>query len=230
MERLDLGRSFTFMFEDSDWVIKLVVGALILLVSGVFSIFLVGFLGFVLLTGYMAAIVRHVARGEELPLPQWENFGDLFVDGLRVGIATFVWSLPALVLAVPIFITSLLAVDGSDAVAAVVTLILLVCGCLLLLYSLFLAVVSPVIILRVAEEQRLSAAFEVGTILGLVRSSIGPIILIIVASWIAQFLALVVGMLVCGVGVLVTWVWALWVQGHLIGQLGRLTSQVPEPA
>lgn len=224
MERLDLGRSFTFMFEDPEWVAKLIVAALIFLVSTVFSILLIGIVGFLILSGYMVAIVRQVARGEELPLPRWEQFGDLFMDGLRVGVALFVWSLPNLILYLPILIASIVASNGSDAAQAILLIITLGCGCLLFLYAIFLAVVTPAIILRVAEEQSIAAAFDFNRILGMVREHLGSFILVVVGMVIAQFVAAFVGLLVCGVGIFVTAIWAMWVEGHLIGQLGRLTS------
>ena len=222
MERLDFGRSFTYMFEDSEWLVKLLVAAFIFFVSLLFSVVVVGLVGFLVLSGYMVAIIRQVARGEDLPLPRWADFGILFMDGLRVGVATFIWSLPAFIFYLPILVVSLLASGGSDTMSVLLGLITLACGCLLLLYSLFLAVVSPVVVLRVATTQRLGAAFDFAEIFEFVRTYIGPIILVVVGSLVAQIVAGLVGVLLCGLGILVTLVWAMWVEGHLIGQLGRL--------
>ncbi len=225
MERLDIGRSFTFMFEDPEWVVKLILGALVFLVGLVFSVVLIGVLAFFVLTGYMVQIVRNVSRGEELPLPAWSDFGNLFTDGLRVGVALFVWMLPLLFAYMPIMILMILTAGpegSSDAVGALVALTMLVCGCFVLLYGILFALVTPVIILRVAEEQSIAAAFQFGEIFDTLRSFLGPIVLVVIALLVAQFLASLVGTLLCGVGILVTGVWVMWVEGHLIGQLGRM--------
>jgi len=225
MGRIDIGRSFTFMFEDSDWVVKLILGALIFLVGVTLSIVLIGFLAFLVLSGYMVAIVRNVSRGEELPLPAWSDFGALFMDGLRVGGALFVWGLPALVGYLPLVV--LMAMAGGQgqmgtAMETIITLLVFVCVCVLFLYSIFLALVSPIIVLRIAEEQRFAAAFQFGRIFSTLRANLGAVVLVVIATFVAQLLATLVGTLLCGVGVLLTVVWGMWVQGHLIGQLGRL--------
>lgn len=233
MERLDFGRSFTFMFEDPEWIVKLIIGALVLLVGIVFSIVLVGIFAFFLFTGYMVAIVRQVARGEELPLPAWQDLGPMLVDGLRVSVALFVWSLPMLLLYLPILIFSVFLNSGdgaSNAVSVLLGVVVLVCGCLMLIYSIFLALVSPLIILQVAEKESLAAGFNFSRIFAQIRENLGPIVLVVIGTLVAQFLAGVVGLLLCGVGVLVTGVWAMWVQGHLIGQLGRLRRGQAAPA
>ncbi len=232
MERLDFGRSFTFMFEDPDWIVKLIVGALIFLVGMVFSIVLIGLLALLVLAGYMVAIVRQVARGNELPLPAWQDFGAILMDGLRVSVALFVWSLPTLILYLPILVLSLFSSSGGDmsnAASAMLAVVLLVCGCLMLLYSIFLAIVSPIVILQVAEEESIAAGFNFSRIFTLLREHLGTVVLVAIGIVVAQALAGLVGALLCGVGVLITGVWALWVEGHLIGQLGRLASSSPYP-
>ena len=35
------------------------------------------------MTGYFVRLVRNVARGDERPLPEWDDLGGIFSDGLR---------------------------------------------------------------------------------------------------------------------------------------------------
>lgn len=63
----------------------------------------------------------------------------------------------------------------------------------------------------------MSAAFRFGEVFGFVRDSIGTYLVTFVMSWVAQFIGNL-GSLVCGIGWLVTWPYAIMVTGHLYGQ------------
>lgn len=235
MEMLNVSRAFTFGFEDEQWIVKLLVGALLLLVSLVFSIVLVGILPALVLSGYSVAIARNVGRGEELPLPQWEALTGMLADGFRLAVAYFVWGLPILVLLLPGLLLSAAAGD-NNALATVAALVLAVCGCLAFIYGIFLALLSPIIMWQIADEERLGAAFDFSRILSILRANLGQVIILVVVLLAAQLVAALVGLLLCGVGVLVTSIWGLWVEGHLVGQLGRLAGSrevaaplTPEP-
>ncbi len=223
MAGLDIGRAYTFGFEDGEWIVKLLLGVLILLFGFVFSIVLVGVVAFFILTGYSIAVARNVAEGRDVPLPRWEQMGAMLVDGVRFALAVFVWSLPALFLLLPVLVLSLL-VSGDEGALAVVLAIAMVClGLPALLYSLFVALLTPVLMWQIAAERRVAAALNVGQVLRIFKAHLGTVVLIAVVLWITNVVASLVGLLLCGVGFLVTSVWYLWVEGHLVGQLGRLT-------
>jgi hypothetical protein len=74
---LDFGRCFSFVSEDPDWAKKILIGGLFALAS----FFLVGAF---FVAGYFARLVKRVAAGEPLPLPEWDDLGGIFNDGLRL--------------------------------------------------------------------------------------------------------------------------------------------------
>jgi hypothetical protein len=90
---VDLGKAFTHLFEDAEWITKMVIGSLIALVP---------ILNFALV-GYEVRVMRNVAKGEQHPMPSWNDFGDLFTEGMWLGLARIVYSLPVLVLILPMF-------------------------------------------------------------------------------------------------------------------------------
>ena len=89
---MDIARAFTYFSEDDRWIGKLGIGVLISLVS-----FLI--LPAFLLYGYAVGITRNVMNGEKLPLPEWEDLGTLFKDGLVMFVAGIVYTLPFWLLA-----------------------------------------------------------------------------------------------------------------------------------
>lgn len=88
---MDIGKSITYPFEDKEWAKKLLLGIIISIVP---------ILNFAWI-GYMLRTMRNVYDGAETLLPDWSEFGDKFVKGLLVSIASFIYSLPAWIVLIP---------------------------------------------------------------------------------------------------------------------------------
>jgi hypothetical protein len=86
---IDFAKPFTFVFEDPEWLKKIVIGGLMYLASFV----LVG-LFFVL--GYCAKLARNVVEGIERPLPDWDDLGGYFSEGLKLFVVILGYMLPML--------------------------------------------------------------------------------------------------------------------------------------
>ena len=76
-ESIDFGRCFTFVTEDPNWVTKVLVGGLMALLTTVL-------IGIPFLMGYWGRTLKNVAAGVRHPLPEWDDLGGLFGDGLRL--------------------------------------------------------------------------------------------------------------------------------------------------
>ncbi len=74
---MDFGRAFTSVTEDPDWIKKVLIGGAFTLLSSV----LVG-VPFVL--GYFGRTLRNVVAGAARPLPEWDDLGGIFGEGLRL--------------------------------------------------------------------------------------------------------------------------------------------------
>ena len=210
----DFGRAFTYVFEDENWFSKILVGSFFVLLS----LFLVG-IPFVL--GYVVEIVQNVADGRSRPLPEWTGLGDKFVKGLVLAFGLLMWSIPSFVLSS----TGALLLAVADPSAGGVTEML---GALLsyaaTIYNLFLAFVSPAIIVKYSENPTLVAAFRFRGIFAFVKARLADyvvVFLLTVATAILAFLGLV---LFC-LGIIVTSFLASLVQAYLFGQLRRGASR-----
>ena len=85
---MDIGKSFSYVFEDQQWHQKVLIGGIISLIP------IVNFAA----TGYFLEQTKRVTEARELPLPEWDNFGGYFMKGLMTFVATFVYSLPAILI------------------------------------------------------------------------------------------------------------------------------------
>lgn len=216
---MDIGKSFAFVFDDSEWVTKILVGAAILLAGILFSwvLLIPLILAIALLAGYSVEITRRVISGDAQPLPAWDNWGDLIADGLKVIVIGIVYSLPFIVintcLGIPINFLS----EGGDAARAFSGLFGAALGLLNFLWAIAWSLLMPAAIGFFADKGDLGAAFRFGEVFGLVRENFGTYLLTLVMSWVANLIG-GLGALVCGVGWLATRPYAFMVTGHLYGQ------------
>ena len=184
----DLARSFTYMFEDKSWLSKILVGAAFMLLS--FFI-----IGIPFLCGYMVQVVRRSYNDEEVPLPDWDNFGDLFGKGIVVFIIVIILWIPAFVLH------------------------LLPCGNLIaIFYNILAMLVFPILMARYAITGDLNAVFEINEIFELLRDNIANLAAVLI-MWIIFLVIAVLGLLAFGIGFLFTSFWANLGLAFLFGKV-----------
>jgi hypothetical protein len=84
---------FTFPFKEEGWQRKLLIG-LALYVAG----FIVPLIPWIFVMGYTARIIEQVIKDDEYRLPDWDDWGNYFMNGLRLTALSFVVVLPFLLL------------------------------------------------------------------------------------------------------------------------------------
>jgi hypothetical protein len=224
---MDFGKAFTFMFQDDHWLAKLGIGTLLVLVGIFLAPMLIGIVPLIIVTGYSLVALDNVRLGHEHPLPEWQDWGRFFMLGLKAFVALFVWALPLFVGFVPVLAGSVLSDNGNSNGAGAIAALLIICGsCMMFLWGLFIALLTPAIYARLAATGRLAAAFELGRIWEFTRDNLGNVIIAILLVWLAGIIAAVLGMLgfmlLC-VGALLTIplasLWQYLVQAHLFGQI-----------
>jgi hypothetical protein len=227
---MDFGKAFVFMFEDPNWVRKCGIGFLVGLAGLLLSPILIGVIAFVFLAGYCLDVTRNVIRRERYPLPEWDDWGGFFVKGLKITLAILIWSLPLLLAMAPITFGSIWMGNDTGDGAAFGGIFLLMCGlCLAVLWAIFVTVISPAIYVRLAQTGRFASAFEVGELWNFTGRNLGNIIIAVILALVAGLIASAVGglgVLLCGVGMLVTipaaTIWQYLVTAHLFGQVGAV--------
>jgi hypothetical protein len=213
---MDFGKSFSFVFEDEQWITKILIAAAILLLGVLFSWMLLIplILALALLGGYSVAITRQVIGGDLEGLPEWDDWGSLLADGLKVIVIGIVYALPIILISICLGIPIGALSEDAAGVSSFFSLLL---SCFSLLYAIALSIVLPAAIAFYVAEDDLGAAFRFGEVFRFVGDNLGTYILTFVMSWVANLIGNL-GSLICGIGWLVTYPYAVMVIGHLYGQ------------
>ncbi len=213
---MDIGKSFTFVFEDQEWLNKILIGAAILFVGSLFFwlLFIPLIVAGALLNGYMIEIIRRVADGRADVLPEWDDWGDMIVDGLKLLVLQIVYSLPAIVLGLCMIIPLIAAGENAEVVGWVLGLGL---GCLIVLWAIVLTIVLPAVTAVFAVTRDLTSAFQFGKIFALIRDNLSTYLITLIMSWVASFIGSLGGS-ACLLGAFFTVPYAYMVTGHLYGQ------------
>jgi Protein of unknown function (DUF4013) len=233
-EILDAEKSFSYPFEDKDWVSKLGLGALMRMVP---------ILNFAW-SGYLVDIIRNVMHNAAEPLPTWDDLGKKFNEGLILFAASLIYAAPVLIavcLPLTIIISSSVFSENSNTQDIGETMlqaggILLSCVlCVLLLYGLVLSIIYPAILVLFAREGTFASCFKLREALDMIRKNVAPFL----TAWALSLAAsLGVGLIVGFVNLVVSWIpCAGWIVGmvlamgagaygtavyaHLFGQVGR---------
>lgn len=225
---MNIGKSFTYIFDDPRWLNKILIGTLVFIASSLLSVILVGLLGYFIIMGYALEVVRNVRRGDRNPLPEWKDrWGEWLVLGVKLTVALLVWAIPAILIGLVMVVPAAMT-GGDDTLAAVGGLAVACLSCLVLLWSVVVLLVSPAIYIRVSESEQISSAFQFGDILRFTREHLGDVIIVtilyFVASLVFGLIGSVAGILLCGIGLFVTLPAAqlvtMLVQSHLYAQVG----------
>ncbi len=211
---MDIGSSFTFMFQDRDWLKKILIGGVISLIP------IVNFAAM----GYIVQLIRNVRDGEMLPLPEWDQFGECFVSGLYLFLVYVVYSLPIILLAclqgVGTFMLG--GVGDSSAAEDVATMYAIASACLSCLmgvWGLFIGVISPALWVRFAETGAFGATLSLSGWWSVMRANLGNYLIVLILFWLVLTFLAPLGAIACVVGIIFTQFWAYLVVGNLMGQL-----------
>ncbi len=222
---MDIGKAFSFVFEDKDWVSKILIAAAISLVGMLFGILIIpGILAVALLSGYTVEIARRVIHDDPQVLPEWDNWGALITDGLKFIVISIVYAAPMILASICLGIPAGLLSEDSPDLSTALSLVL---SCINILWAIVLSLFVPAAVGAFAAENDLGAAFRFGRVFSLVRNNFSTYLIVLVMSWIAELLG-GLGVIICLIGLLATYPYSYMVIGHLYGQAYRkATGQVP---
>jgi hypothetical protein len=205
----DLGRSFTFTFQDPRWLEKVVVGGLFYIAT-----FLI--IGWFFLLGYMARVVRNVVEGRDDQLPEWNDLGTMFADGFKLFLVGFIWLLPMFVLVMGVVLIAITTEQmAGEQVGGVMT------GCMMIIIvplALMITFIMPAALVRAAVHQNVQAGLKVGEVLAFVKANFVNYLLAFVVYLAASFLGQM-GVIIFCIGVFFTSFWGLVVASHAYGQV-----------
>lgn len=221
---MELGKAFTYIFQDKRWLTKLLLGWLVSIVP---------ILNFAF-TGYVTKVISNVEGKMEEPLPEWDDFGKKFVIGFFMWVAGIIYSIPIIIVASLSIIPLALAGDSSsDVVGALVAGTGVVVACLIIIYGLLLSLLLPALNINLARKGTFGSVFQIGEFFRIFRAHTGDYLV----AWIMTLvwsiaIGIVGGLLITVLAIIpcIGWILAfvlgglitvipLLIYGHLFGQV-----------
>ena len=221
---LDFGRCFTVVTDDPSWVKKILIG-------GVFTLLCAILVGVPFVLGYFARTTRNVAEGVDRPLPDWDDLGGTFSEGLRLTAVYLLHVLGVMAVMGALGCLAMLPVmalggarsheDAAQAAGALSGLAMVAVYGLTMLFSLALGVYLPSALVRVAMLGSVAEGFAWRENFAFIRANLANYALALVVGIVGGLMAQV-GVLLCCVGVFPAAFWGHVAVAVALGQTLRL--------
>jgi hypothetical protein len=222
--RLNVEEAFRFLARDREWPGKLGLGA-------VFSFLSLVFVGSLLVNGYLLTLMERVARAEPLPLPEWEDYGELLRKGAIVFVVDLAYYLPFWIIFGIFFVVNFALIlalaglssgnsGGAAAGAGLASLTLFLLMALALVLGFAISLILPAAHAQLAlHDADLAAAFRMREVFDFIRRHKGQYALAALLGLAARSGLATVGYLLCFVGFFATNFASQLFLAHMIGQL-----------
>lgn len=160
---MDLNQIFLFPVKDAEARKHFLIGCLVVLAS-----FFIPIVPYLALFGYSARITKQIFNSEEPRMIPWDDWGGMMKDGLMMFGVRMIYSLPMLMIAIPLMFMGLGLpillenVSSSDAEGIISVFMLLMLGamCLIIPLSLPLALIIPAAEMHAIEKDDFAAGFK----------------------------------------------------------------------
>ncbi len=206
---MDFGKAFSYVFDDEDWIKKIGIGALLSLIPIV---------GWFVILGWGVEITKRVINKTPETLPDWSDFGGYLTRGFLAFLVLFVYTLPVTLLSgCGTGLTALADSFGEDALTTIAWVLTACFSCITFLYSIFAYLIIPAAVANYAVTDEIGAAFKFGEIFKMVRENLGTYGMVLLGGLVASLVS-GLGVIACGIGVLITMVYGVAINGHLWGQ------------
>jgi len=216
----DFVQPFAFTFQDERWLQKVLIGGLFYLAA----FFLVGVF-FIL--GYCARLTRNVVAGVERPLPEWDDLGTYFADGVKLFCVMLLYAVPFIVIicafAIPAGIFSAISENrGNDLAQFFAGTLATFVWCLAFPIGLAMSFWIPGALLFAIIEDRIGAAFEFARIFNFIRNNFVNYLLAFLVMYLVRFIV-PFGMILFCIGMIFTAFWSMVVTTYAFAQAYRVS-------
>lgn len=209
---MDFGKAFSFVFEDEDWIKKIGVGGLISLIP---------FIGVFLVLGWGLEITKRVIKKDEEVLPDWSDFGGYLTRGFIGFLIALVYMIPVILLVI-CSLTPLLFENIGDTLRYLTFTVITCFGFFALIYMIAISMLLPAALANYAMTDEIGAAFKFSVIIKMVRGNLGAYGMVLLGGLMAGLVS-GLGVIACGIGVLMTSVYSFAINGHLWGQAYKVS-------
>lgn len=205
---MNYSRAFTYVFEDKNWLSKILIAGLISLIP---------IIGQFYLMGWMVEIIRRVRAGRTDILPT-THFAYFLTLGLKAFVVCLIYSLPL------IFVTGIVSVirgnsayEGSS-ITIVVTNYGFFGSMISLLVQIAVAFFSTYGFIKLAETDQITACLNIKDGFNTIKENLTAFIIVELLSLAAGIISSA-GMILCFIGIIFTMPYGSAITGHLLGQL-----------
>ena len=206
---MEFGKSFSYVFEDKDWITKILLAAVIAFIPIV---------GPLAVAGWGVEITKRAIKKDPEQLPGWGDFVNYLIKGLVVILIGFVYMLPVILVQACSNGTFFLGQESGEESMMVIGNILLACfGCLSFIYAILVFFLIAAAIGRYADTGEIGSAFQFGKVFGIVKAAPAAYLMVLVGGFLAGMIAFV-GLIACIIGVFFTAAYANAINAHLMGQ------------
>ena len=184
---MDIVENIKYPTTDSEWIKKVLIGGILLLIP---------ILNFVC-TGYYLKVIKGSIEGRN-NMPEWDDWGDLFIKGISVLIISLAYLIiPIILISIIILIVSssglLLAGIFESASMGVVTLLFILIGSLIGFITLFIVnLMFPMSLAMFANEWSFGDAFKIREIISRIKSVFIEYVIAIIVIYILLLLVFIV--------------------------------------
>lgn len=206
---MDFGKAFSFVFDDPDWLKKIAIAGLVLLIP---------IIGEIVVLGWALNITKRVMNLNPIVLPDI-NFGDDLARGFMGFVIGFVYALPITLISSFLGImNNIVSINGdSNGLLVLLTVVYSCFGLLAVIYGVLIALVIPAAYSLYLEEESLGAAFNLNKIFAMLKGNFGAYLLVFLGVLVTSLIA-PLGIVACVIGMIFTIAYSQAVMGHFYGQ------------
>ena len=217
---MDIGKALTFIPDDKEWIKKMAIAGGIVFASSIIPL-----IPLLFLIGYQVAVAKNVMNEKEEPLPEWEEWGQLFMDGVVVWAAQFVYAIPVVLLSVCVGLAFFGAVGNNEDSNGGLLALAIVSLCLLIFFAIALVFIMPALYVQYIRYGDFGPMFKFGEVIGVVRENFVDILLTVVVSIVGALaigiVATILLITICGaiIAYAVGTAWLMLSLAYLYGQI-----------
>lgn len=202
---MDIGRSFSYIFDDEEWGSKVLLTAVLAMIPIVN----------IALYGWVVELIRNMLDGYEHPMPDWSNFGEKFQAGLAYFVGSLVYNIPIIIVMFPmIFIISVTENTAMEGLG-IALMCLLAVG--IFVYAIIANAGIFIGMIRYARTPQLSSYLEIGQNLRIALRHVATLATLVLFMLLVGLIFSVFGWIPC-LGWLAALALGTPVYSHLAGQ------------
>lgn len=217
---MDISKSFIFIQEDQNWIVKLLIVGLITMIPIVGPLYLYG---------WMMEISKRTELGKGGILPD-VDFSTFLSYGFKYFIVELIYSLPFILIWFAMMFVGAAPLSSDNAFINFIGMIfMLALTVVVLVYAVLMSAFSSAAYIRVMDTGSIQSGLEFGKIADVIKRNPRDFLILIGMSIVYSFLASL-GAILCCVGILFTLPLTSAAFANLIGQLSATIKRGGEPS